>query len=591
MSESSPTPASPRPESGPTPPGADDELEQLRQILLGPERRDLARLKEQVENPLLRAQGVSSVLPQAIVLSAGRNDQLAKALAPAVDSMLHESVRRNPAVLVDAIFPVMGPAIRKAISEALAKLIQAVSRTMENTFTVRGLRWRFEALRTGRSFAEVVLYHTLVFRVEQIFLIHRQSGLLLQHLQLPHIVAQDSDMVSGMLTAIQDFVRDSFRVEQGDQLQTMQVGDLNVWIESGPQAILAAVIRGHAPVEFRESLQEAVELIHREQGPELAAFSGDARPFALARTHLEPCLREQFGGEEKPRRSRWRLWLALAAGAALVLLWSALEWRENRRWENYVARVRAVEGLVVTEVDRRGGKFHLRGLRDPLAADPALLLADSGLDPAAVVSRWEPYQALGASFVLQRAVRILQPPSTVTLRLNDGVLTAAGTATAGWIDRATVRAPLIPGVNSLNTDLLDSPRVDLLSDLRRQVESAVLVFGDGVALAPGEEAGIAPLVAQINELRSAALQSGVRLSLTLVGHTDKTGPEQFNARLSQERAEAVHRRLLSQGLGPVAVDLVGVGPRVPRRAGMTEAEERLNRRVTFRVSLDRAASP
>lgn len=45
-------------------------------------------------------------------------------------------------------------------------------------------------------------------------------------------------MVSGMLTAIRDFVADSFSVEEGEGLESILVGELNVWIEHGPEAIL-----------------------------------------------------------------------------------------------------------------------------------------------------------------------------------------------------------------------------------------------------------------------------------------------------------------------------------------------------------------
>ncbi len=90
-------------------------------------------------------------------------------------------------------------------------------------------------------------------------------------------------MVSGMLTAIQDFVRDSFTTRQGEQLETLQVGELTVWIEQGPQAILAGVIRGNAPQQLREVFQETLERIHLQYGTALKEFSGDAAPFCRHR--------------------------------------------------------------------------------------------------------------------------------------------------------------------------------------------------------------------------------------------------------------------------------------------------------------------
>ena len=73
-------------------------------------------------------------------------------------------------------------------------------------------------------------------------------------------------MVSGMLTAIRDFAQDSFRVSDDEALDTLQVGELSVWIEQGPHAILAAVIRGTAPPELRTALQEALERVHARFG-------------------------------------------------------------------------------------------------------------------------------------------------------------------------------------------------------------------------------------------------------------------------------------------------------------------------------------
>ena len=84
-------------------------------------------------------------------------------------------------------------------------------------------------------------------------------------------------MVSGMLTAIRDFAHDSFRVSEDEALETLQVGDVTVWIEQGPYAILAAVIRGTAPRELRTALQEALEYVHAYHGDALRERSAATR--------------------------------------------------------------------------------------------------------------------------------------------------------------------------------------------------------------------------------------------------------------------------------------------------------------------------
>lgn len=157
-----------------------DKLTELRNILF-PERAQFDSLQEKFENPELLAENVSRILPDAVRLRSRRDEDLTHALSPAVEKSLQLSVQRNPQPIVDAIFPIIGPAIRKAISAAISGLIQSLNQTLEYSLSIRGLRWRWEAIRTGKTFAEVVLLRSLLYRVEQVFLIHRESGLLLQH--------------------------------------------------------------------------------------------------------------------------------------------------------------------------------------------------------------------------------------------------------------------------------------------------------------------------------------------------------------------------------------------------------------------------
>src|SRR6516225_539822 len=166
---------------------------------------------------------------------------------PRLDAVKSVLLRQEPDTLVNILYPVMGPAIRKAIAESMNDKLQGLNQALRYAFTLRGLRWRLEALRSGTTFGDVVLKHTLVFRVEHVFLIHRKSGLLLEHIAAEDATARDPHLVSGMLTAIQDFVRDSFddpSAVEGGAIDSLRLGDLLLWCEAGPQAYLAAVIRG-----------------------------------------------------------------------------------------------------------------------------------------------------------------------------------------------------------------------------------------------------------------------------------------------------------------------------------------------------------
>src|SRR5277367_3235736 len=275
-------------------------FEQLRHLILAPEQEDLARLRERVESSETRAQDLSEVLPEAILRrrAAGGEAALGAALGPTLESALRESVKKDPGSLADALFPVMGPAIRRSIQQTLRALFESFNEAMEHSLSVRGLKWRFEALRTGRTFSEIILMHSLVFRVEQVFLIHKKTGLPLAHAVAPAVAMQDASLVSGMLSAIQDFVRDSFHSAQGQILEKINVGEMEVWVEDGPYAILASVIRGIPPPDYRQRMAEALEHIHRHFAAQMERFEGETGPFAGANEELTRCLEFQYKEKE-----------------------------------------------------------------------------------------------------------------------------------------------------------------------------------------------------------------------------------------------------------------------------------------------------
>ena len=147
---------------------------ELRRLLTDPERQQIRELLERLDDPEIRAAEVSRVLADAVA-RASRDGALGRALAPPVEEALHVSIRRDPQSLADAISPIMGPAIRRSILQAIGGMVQSLNQTVEQSFSAKGLKWRLEAMRSGRPFGEVVALKTLRFQVEQVFLIHRNA--------------------------------------------------------------------------------------------------------------------------------------------------------------------------------------------------------------------------------------------------------------------------------------------------------------------------------------------------------------------------------------------------------------------------------
>ena len=522
--------ASPSTASPPRRSSADDRprrtMAELRRLLLRPDRKVVADLKDrvdrlEVEQDDLMADEVSAVLPEAIRQSAD-DETLAEALSPTIERTLHVSVERDPQPIVDAVFPVIGPAIRKSVSEALNSLVANVNQTLEHGFSAKGLRWRWEAWRTGQSFADVVLRHTLLFRVEQIFLIDRETGLPMQHLTAEAVKAEDSALVSGMLTAIQDFVHDSFELEDEETLQDFSVGNVAVWGDHGPHAALAAVIRGTPDPRMREVMHQVTERVHHQFRDALVAFEGDPETLDEAQPVLENALLTQY--EAPSTRPSPTLWIILTVVLAVLGWWSYQSWTAQKQWSAYLSQLDAAPGLVITETGTDDGRWRVEGLRDPLAPDPDSILRTTALRPADVTSTWRPYQALDPEILLRRA--------------------------------------------------------------RTRVEDEVVLFREGTLLQNGQQVVLDRLSTALLDLREAATSVGYRIDVQVRGHHSAEGSRELNRRLATERASFVRQSLRERGVPDAAlrpVSAVGV-PIDPDLVG-TEEGRTFNRGVTLRVDL------
>ena len=603
------------------PPQNGDRMEELRELLVGPERRDLDDLRRIVTDPAEKTNDLSRVLPHAVRLSTKRDAQLSEALAPTLESALKESVKRDPRILTDVVFPIIGPAIRRAIADAFSKMVQSLNQTMEHSLSPQGFKWRIEAMRTGKTFAEVVLSRTLIYRVEQVFLIHKETGLLLAHAQAPGTSAQDADMVSGMLTAIQDFMRDAFKAE-GDGLRSTQYGDYNVWLESSRQITLAAFIRGIAPEGFRSVLQDALARISIDQNAALKDFQGDAAPFEESRPVLEDCLREQraeSSGKMSPMP--WIAPVLLLLGLGALWEWryiAGVERREkevlalvdeqqrrlaphraqraelqrereaDERLAKTVQQLNAAEGIVVTEFSRRDGGVQIAGLRDAFSVDPQTILASSGFAPEKIAARWQPFYAVTPGIVLKRAAQRLKPPAGAKMEMRGDTLVVSGSASGVWVESARKNAETIPGVAGIDTSGVLDVGLLALATKKKEIDATVIFFGEGLEIASDQEDALKQLATRITEFREIATALGRRLGITVTGHTTEQGGDELNLKLSRNRADRIVSHLALNGVDPTTLVPVGFAARDKKFAGAAEDDAK-NRRVTFSASYDETA--
>jgi outer membrane protein OmpA-like peptidoglycan-associated protein len=493
------------------------ELNELRRLIVGPELEQLATVQERLDDPVLRAADLAQVLPEA--MKAAKAKALREALEPYIERAFTASVRKHPHELADTIYPVIGPAIRNSIAAAIREFAEGLNQIVEKSISLRAIKWRCEALITGKPFSQILLARSLLYSVEQVFLIHRKSGILLQNAAAEGSVLKDADMISGMLTAIQDFLSDSF-TEGGQELETVDTGRFRLWMTYHPKVLLVAAVSGTAPVELRQVFRNALDQIEAALGNEINQFKqDDVSVFDPAKPMLEACL---LGQSASGKRMKARLWPYLAGAAAILLLLAGWGVRELYRWDGYFGALKQQPGIVITDVTRDGSNYVVEGLKDPAAPDPAMLLGPRGLDPKKVRFELQPYLSLNTPFAAKRA---------------------------------------------LDAD-------------RETIGNTAIRFDPGSSKLPlGEADRIVELARAIIRLTNA--EAATRIAIT--GHADDTGSGETNGKLSTDRANGVLEALVVEGVTRELLIAEGVGNTQPLRPGSTEWARATNRRVSFRA--------
>jgi hypothetical protein len=386
-------------------------------------------------------------------------EEEAEVVRPTVERALFLSGRHDRRVLADALSPVVGPALRRSVTSIFKNAIVRLNRFFVLNFSADGFRRRFEAFRTGKSFEQVVQEHSLMCPVTQVFLIHRRTGLLIQQVQQISSDMHDGDMVSGMLTAIQDFVHDSFSSGSSGQLEVIRIGDVTVLLEQGPLAILAGIItQGFAPQNLRQTFRRALEQIGDDYHEELVKFKGDTSDFDGVTPVLEACLKTRLlMGED---RISPMTGVFLLIPVVLIGFFGFMGWQQHVRWRGYLENLSKQPGIIVVNTGWKGLRRSVSGLRDPLVPDPEGMLVDAGIDPDDVVSSWGFYHSLAPELIMDRVRRILNPPDSVTIRLYNGIISMEGSAPWNWVERAPAKILPISGVRHVRTDAIRQTGID-----------------------------------------------------------------------------------------------------------------------------------
>ena len=522
---------------------ASQQLSLLRQLLCGDDYQRMVLLSQQLHDEQTRQEFFAAIIAEAIAIRNTQDDAIAKSLAPLISDSMHTSIRNDPESVSDALYPVMGPAIRKSITETIQALFDGFNKALEDSLSLRSLGWRVDAWRTGKSYSEVVFLKTLNYRVEEVFLIHKETGLLVHQVAQDLGVSKDADMMSAMLTAIQDFITDSFEVGDDERLASMKMGSLTILLEPGPNAVLAVAVRGNISSDYRSLLVTTQEQCHRRYARQLREFDGDTSSFRGIDEVLRMCLKEEL---QKPVEKKRKIPVYGILGLVAVL--GGLGWLSYERyladqaWHDFVARLDQTPGLLVRSTNNY--ERRMQALKDPVA-DSQTFIHEASQKGYHI--DWQTYVAVDDD-ILKRRLTLLMPEATA-LDVNQGVVSASGTVTAQQLAHWQHVASLMPGVVRLDTDQVQVSDGGEQQQLLDQIQRFQVYYdvGQHQLSSEGEQAAL-QLFNNLIQLANTLDADTESLHVTISGFSDDRGSDRLRRTISQQRADTLRTFLLQQGV-------------------------------------------
>lgn len=565
-----------------------DDYGNLRSLILGDDYESVIKQRLKKND----TERVADVLAEAFEQRNRSDQQLARHMSPIIEASINKSIQNNRQKFADLIYPAVGPAVRKSVASALSEMIASLNELLRQSLTIDSIKARLKARRLGMSYAEYLIVQNLHFRVEQVFLIHRDSGLLIDSCCLPGEAYKDPDLVSAMLTAITDFMKDAFEAEQDHSaIDAIQFGERTLLIETGPHAALAIAVRGVVSAELEAQLQAVNESVHARYSQQLQDFKGDSSDFQEISVLLQSLLIEETKTESTKKGTPWFSIVTLSAIVLIACYFLFLHWQRQSFVERSIDRINSLPGYSVIDSTMRDDRLNVEVIRSPGAVSLAVLMAKLHDDRFSI----RVTNVLGELSSPELFLPQLRQKYGLNLSLKSSdqgpVLMASGEASSQRLSEFLAE-PLLANL-FVEVDyggVTIRPRVSekaasqsLFNALVDDIQSESLYFGSGeIELDEAELKKAIELVTKLQQLIDLQKPSDFRISqISLYGYADRQGDKGSNQSISQQRAEYVAQLFKSNGIGDDLIVVWGLGVKDTARVPLNR-----QRRVSVNLLID-----
>ncbi len=229
-------------------------LAQLRDILLTDDRAEIGRLKSLLHDQDKLAAHLGPILEERLDFM---RQNFPKEYKKTVARIVDDRIKNSQQEMVDVIYPVLGNLIKKYIDHQFQLLREGIDAQIHAAKQRLNFWHRLKNRFNGVSPADILLADARPFITHQVFLIEKNSGIVLAQASREEMI--DAESVAGMMTAIKSFAEDAFKRGE-EMLDFIQYQQSKILIQNYLSYNLALVGEGPLTTKDRAELVERLEL-------------------------------------------------------------------------------------------------------------------------------------------------------------------------------------------------------------------------------------------------------------------------------------------------------------------------------------------
>lgn len=237
------------------------ELQKIKELLLKKELENFDELKKQLDK---------------LEFESNSSEHIKEKISPVVATAIKQSIKSSKNDVVDSLYPIIGSMITKYVSRTFEDMINSINNQIRNRLSFRAISRKLRAKVQGISETELLLKESSKACIKTLFLIDKNSGVVLTTLENKNSTISEPEMVASMLTAIRSFINDWVdKNEENKELNTIDYGGSKIIIESTSSCYLAAIVDGAITKETYKKIEEALAQIVSKYGNKIRGFDGD----------------------------------------------------------------------------------------------------------------------------------------------------------------------------------------------------------------------------------------------------------------------------------------------------------------------------